>query len=375
MDSTDPSVGEKLDQLQDKVNQINQHLNQKSDHQNANSLQVNSVMPVIFSVLLLISVILGVILTFTDKEKSRSTKITGLPFSQSKDAIKIINIYNIIEYEKMVPYVLSGLRLSQKSNNIKGVILRINSGGGTVGASQEIYRRILQFKADLRKMRKANPSAEIKPVVAVMGDIAASGAYYIACSTDRIIARPGTLTGSIGVIMNSFTFKKLFDKVGIKQEIVKSGKFKAIGSAIGRDRRPEETELLQDIVDETYKQFFNAVLNGRNAVLAKDKRIDKDLLRRYADGRIFNGEFARKIRLIDQLGGLEEGVEQIKALYQKMNGKKLGPLTLIEDDKSPFMQLIRLLGARSHAPLSVTDFIKNYSQGVPLYLYTGWKGQ
>ncbi|MDH5682334.1 MAG: signal peptide peptidase SppA, partial [Spirochaetota bacterium] len=221
------------------------------------------------NVLLMISIAFGIALTFITSGKNQGKSLSGLDLSLSKPAIKVINVYNIIQYQQTVPQVLAGLKSAVDQKNVVGVILRINSGGGTVGASQEIYRKILDFKKKTRK-----------PVVAVFGDVAASGAYYIACASDKIFARPGTLTGSIGVIMAGYTFQELFQRYGIRQEIVKSGKYKDMGSAIGRHRSPDEYRLLKSMVDSTYRQFFEVVLSGRKGKITDTK------LKLYADGRI-----------------------------------------------------------------------------------------
>ncbi len=315
-----------------------------------NSLQVVNI--ILFNVFLLLTIIIGIILTFTKREPVSTKEMAGIPFRQKGYAVRVIHIYNLIEYQKMVPYVSKRLQQAQKAKNIKAVILKINSGGGTVGASQEIYRQILLFKEKTKNS---------KPVIAVLGDIAASGGYYIACAADEIIASRGTLTGSIGVIMTGFTFKKLFDDIGIKQDIIKSGQFKDLGTALGRDKTPEEIVLLQKIVDETYQQFFNVVLTNRK----NRKELNAEKLKQHADGRIMNGETALNIGLIDQLGGMEEALNLIK---KNLSLKKL---FLIEDEKSPFSQIIDLLNSKQS--ISLEAFLKNHSYGMPLYLYIGGK--
>lgn len=299
----------------------------------------------VFSLLLSASLVMGIIISFSSKQPSPGSKRASFDLPGNRRAVQVISINGLIEYQQMVAHVLSELKFAKQSNNIKGVILKFNSGGGTVGASQEIYRQILKFKKETQK-----------PVISVFGDIAASGAYYIACASDEIVARPGTLTGSIGVIMGGFTFKKLFDNIGIKQEIVKSGKFKDIGSAIGRDRTQDEIELLSKLVHETFEQFFNAVLNGRKG------KIDEKTLRKYADGRIFNGEGAKKLGLVDIIGGPDEALQRIKEL-----GNIDGNLILYEREKSPIEKAFKML--QGNQKVSIGEFLQHYPKNMPLYLY------
>lgn len=299
----------------------------------------------IFSALLFASMIIGLILSFSSPAPDKSSSGTSFNLPGSRNAVQVISINGLIEYQQMVAYVLSELKYAKKSQNIKGVILKFNSGGGTVAASQEIYNQVLKFKKETNK-----------PVIAVFGDIAASGAYYIACASDEIIARKGTLTGSIGVIMGGFTFKKLFDNIGIKQEIVKSGKFKDIGSAIGRDRTDDEIELLSGLVKDTFEQFFQAVLTGRKG------KIDEKTLRKYADGRIFNGTNAKELGLVDLIGGPDEALQRIKEL-----GNISGNLILYEREKSPFEKFFKMM--KSEHKISISSFLQSYPKNMPLYLY------
>ncbi len=337
MDSNESPIEKKIDQITKQLDLIQNNYTQISP------IKRSPIKILLFSAILTTSIFLAIILTFTTKDSKPISK--QIAISESKKGIRVIKIYNIIEYEKMVPYVKLLLNHAKQNKNIVGVLLKINSGGGTVGASQEIYHMIKQFKKETKK-----------PVIAVLGDIAASGGYYIACASDKIVARPGTLTGSIGVIMGGFTFKELFKKIGIKQEIIKSGKFKDIGSAIDRDKTKDEKELLQNIVNDTYKQFVNAVLEGR-------KNLTKDTLKPYADGRIFNGVMAKEIGLIDNLGGIEEAKNLMMTILKTKND-----LLLIEDSKSKLAELLEGLGFKNKYT-SIGDFIKNYSNDLPLYIY------
>jgi len=176
---------------------------------------------------------------------------------------------------------------------VAAIILRINSPGGAVGPTQEIYQEIL-------KQRR-----EGMVVVASMGSVAASGGYYIAVAADRIVANPGTITGSIGVIMAFPNVKKLMDKLGVSAEVVKSGKFKDTGSPL-KELSQEERKYLQGVIDDVYQQFLEAVARGRNK--------DRNELKKIANGRIFSGRQAMKLGLVDQLGNLDDAIDQAAKL-------------------------------------------------------------
>jgi protease-4 len=171
-------------------------------------------------------------------------------------------------------------------DGIRAVVLRINSPGGGVVASQEIYQSIL----DLRKKKK---------VVASMGAVAASGGYLIATAADRILANPGTITGSISAVMQFADIQELMRKVGVRSSVVKSGKFKDIGSP-AREMTVEEKQLIQGIVDDIYDQFTQTVSENRKVPLGSILHL--------ADGRIFSGRQALTVKLVDELGGLQDAV-------------------------------------------------------------------
>jgi len=174
-----------------------------------------------------------------------------------------------------------------KDDNIKAVILRIDSPGGGVASSQEIYEAVVELKKK-------------KKVIASMGSIAASGGYMIACAADKIVANPGTLTGSISAVMHFANAEELLKKIGLKASVVKSGKYKDIGSPV-REMTPEEKALLQELIDDIYDQFLDMV--------AKDRNIKKENLREIADGRVFTGRQAHKLGLVDYLGDMGYAVK------------------------------------------------------------------
>ncbi|MCC6763566.1 MAG: signal peptide peptidase SppA [Deltaproteobacteria bacterium] len=183
--------------------------------------------------------------------------------------------------------VVDALKRFEKSPAIKAIVVRIESPGGGVAPSQEIYDAI-------RKVR------ESKPVVASMGGVAASGGYYIASACDTIVANPGTLTGSIGVIMELGNVEGLLQKLGVQPEIIKAGAYKDMGSLV-RPMTDGERGLFQEMLDSVHTQFITAVAAGRG--------MNKDQVRALADGRIFSGEQAKVAGLVDELGGFEDALE------------------------------------------------------------------
>jgi protease-4 len=183
--------------------------------------------------------------------------------------------------------VVEQLNQFGKDDTIKAVVVRINSPGGGVAPSQEIYEAIVQLKKK-------------KKVVASMGSVAASGGYMIACATDKIVANPGTITGSISAIMNFANAEEFLKKIGLKTSVVKSGKYKDIGSP-AREMTAEERSLIQELVDDIYDQFLEMV--------AQSRRISKEDLRKIADGRVFSGRQAKKIGLVDDIGDMSYAVD------------------------------------------------------------------
>jgi protease-4 len=185
-------------------------------------------------------------------------------------------------------------------DSIKGILLRINSPGGTVGLSQEIYDAVKEFRS------------KGKPIYVSMGDITASGGYYVASGADKIYANPGTLTGSIGVIMHLLDLEGIEKKLGIAPMVVKSGEFKDIGSS-DRPMTAAEKALLQSIIMDSYDQFVSAIASGR--------KMKKDTVLKLADGRIFSGRQALKAGLIDELGGYEQALACLQKTLNKKNDK------------------------------------------------------
>lgn len=201
----------------------------------------------------------------------------------SGDKVAVVDIRGIIAD----PYDINEeLREYGDRDDVKAVVLRIETPGGAVGPSQEIHREIQKLK-------------EKKTVVASMGAVAASGGYYAAVAADKIMANPGTITGSIGVIVEFMNAKELLEKIGLKGYVVKSGKYKDVGSPL-REMEKEERELLQSLIDDVNGQFVKAVAEGRGLKVEEVRKI--------ADGRVFTGAQAKELKLIDELGGLSDAI-------------------------------------------------------------------
>lgn len=180
------------------------------------------------------------------------------------------------------------LRKFRDNPSVKAIVLRIDSPGGGVVASQEIYSEVLKTRADGR----------VK-VVTSMGNLAASGGYYIAAATDRIVANPGTLTGSIGVIMELANVQGLLEKVGVQSVVIKSGTHKDLASPF-RAMSAADRAILQTVLDDVHDQFIQAVAAGRAMKIEQ--------VRDLADGRVFTGRQAKTARLVDELGDLQDAI-------------------------------------------------------------------
>ncbi len=277
-----------------------------------------------------LSVLLGLVLVFKQSSVPGLNESGRMELpSMGKDGIAIVYIYGDIFVERqysVFPGFMSGsdaivdrLRKIDKNKYVKAVVLRINSPGGSTGASQEIYEEV-------KKLRQNG-----KKIVVSMGDVGASGAYYIACAADRIIANPSTITGSIGVIFNFGNMQELFKKIGVKMEVVKSGKSKDIG-AYWRSPDESERKLLQGLIDNSYEQFVKVIVDGR--------KMTYDQVKQLADGSIFTGEQALNKGLIDQLGNLPDAI-QVAADLAGLKGEPY-----IIKDYSPMEKVFEMFGRK-----------------------------
>ena len=242
----------------------------------------------------------------------------------------------VIEIEGMISDalpVIKDLQYFRDHELVKAIIIRINSPGGGVAPSQEIYREIQKTK-------------KIKTVIVSMGTVAASGGYYIASAANAIVASPGTITGSIGVIMGFTNLEKLFQKIGLSTSVVKSGNLKDMGSPT-RPMTSEEKEFLQKFVTEIHEQFINDISKGRN--------IDIEKIRSIADGRILTGEQAKKLNLIDRVGNYEDAVQWAGRL-----GGIKGDVSTMRPPKDPLNLLEEMLHNEIHSWISKVSTLKQY---------------
>jgi protease-4 len=256
------------------------------------------------------------------------SSVKSILSKSNKDAVGVMAISGPIysaangrSFEKGVQQWRRKLIKLAKRKDVKAIVIKINSPGGSVGAVQELYTA-------MQRVRKEHD----KPIVAHLGDVAASGGYYLAATCDRVVAHPGTLLGSIGVIFNNVNAEGLLQKVGVKSRVIKSGKMKDIGS-MSRPMTKEERELLQALIDNAYGQFLGAVVKGR--------KLPEEHIRPLADGRIFTGEQALENGLIDQLGDSYSAI----LLAAKLGGIKDKKPKVVRDGDS-FSSIMELLDSK-----------------------------
>ncbi len=257
--------------------------------------------------LIIVGVILGVfllsILFFSRLAEEKAFALA--------DKIAVVDIKGVITRSRNIVEQIDSY---MEDDDVKAIILRINSPGGSVGPSQEIYREVLKAR-------------EKKKVVASIGSVGASGGYYVACASDLIVANPGTITGSIGVVMEFSNVEELLKKIGLRSYVIKSGKHKDIGSPL-REMTPKEKSILQGVIDSVHSQFVRAVAEGRN--------IEESKVREIADGRIFSGEQANELGLVDRLGGLQDAIE----IAAEMVGIKEKPTVIYPRKKFSLFELL-----------------------------------
>lgn len=269
---------------------------------------------------LVVGILVGVILV------SLAAAMVANPAKVSKkaqgDRIGLIYVEGVITGAREEAGLFSGgasgqslmeqLKRAREDENLKAVLIRINSPGGSSAASQEVGEEV-------DKLRRSG-----KIVVASMGDVAASGGYWIAAKCDRIVADSATMTGSIGVIMDLQNLKELFDKIGVTPETIKSGPYKDIGS-MNRPLTPAERAILQSMVDDIYSQFVDVVAKGR--------KMDRKKVLELADGRVFTGRQAKANGLVDELGNYYDAID-MTAKLANIKGEpqvfELGPVNPFE---------------------------------------------
>ncbi len=286
---------------------------------------------------LVLSAVIAIVDISISMQQKRSAGGISIPGPQIGPGVGIVRIEGPIEMlssggafglRQGAESVIDRLDELEKSSNIRAVVVRINSPGGTVAATQEIYQKIW-------KLRKKNI-----PIVASMGEVAASGGYYVASACEYIVANHGTLTGSIGVIAVSPNLRKLFEKIGISMNVIKSGRYKDILSSF-RDITPEERQLFQELIDASYRKFLKDVALGRNQ--------NESDIAPIADGRILSGENALKYKLVDMLGTFDDAIDKARQM-----GKLSDSAPVYDEFRSPLQQLLSnlqgMLGAGNRIP-------------------------
>lgn len=236
---------------------------------------------IIIASLLLVAAlfVVGIALLFKSVLGESETRYSG------KNGVGLVEVKGMIIDSKET---IRQLRYFLKKDDIKAVVLRVDSPGGVVAPSQEIYEEVKKF-------------ASKKSIIVSMGSLAASGGYYLSAPATMIYANPGTITASIGVIIKLSNIEALMDKIGIKATVIKTGKFKDSGSP-ARPLTEEDRAMFQGVIDSTHNQFIKAVALGR--------RLPEDEVRKIADGRILSGEQALGLKLVDRLGTLQDALEE-----------------------------------------------------------------
>lgn len=244
----------------------------------------------IFILIAFLFVIFLIFAGYTINSLRGSSKLGADASTKGSGSIAVVEVDGVIMSSRKT---IQKLMLAEKNEEYKAILLRVNSPGGAVGPTQEIYEEIRRIDKD-------------KPVYASFGAVAASGGYYIGAGTRKIFANAGALTGSIGVIMNFMNLSKLYEFAKVKPELIKAGKYKDIGST-SRPMTDEERTLLQEMTLNVHEQFIQDIYKVRK------KRIKGGLegLRKYAQGQIFSGQGAKERGLVDELAGLYESGRRI----------------------------------------------------------------
>ena len=251
--------------------------------------------------------ILSVVLWIFSDDNDESTSTSG-------DKVAVVELKEtIVSSEDIVRQ----FKKYNDNHSVKAIVFRVESPGGGVAASQEIFEEV-------RKTRKSG-----KPVVVSMGSVAASGGYYVSVPATKIFANPGTLTGSIGVIIEFMHFKELMNKIGVDETTIKTGKFKDIGSPY-RKTTEEEKEYFQFVIGDVYDQFVTAV--------ATERKLDREHVKKYADGRVFTGRQALEYGFVDTLGTFEDAIKDAA----KLGGIKGKPSVVKESKRKTLVE--RLVG-------------------------------
>lgn len=263
-----------------------------------------------------------------------------------KEKIKVVDVDGVIQSNDANDFIVDELKKAKEDPQIKGVILNVNSPGGSVYASERIANEI-----------KALKEAQ-KPVYTVMREMAASGGYYISAPTDRIYASNETWTGSIGVIIQSYSLQGLFEKYGIKEQNITTGKMKDAGSQ-GRDMSKEEKEYFQGLVDSAFDRFVKIVSEGRG--------ISEREVRKLADGRVYDGSQALANGLVDKIGNLDSAIVDMASENNLEDPMVIRNENIMGSFSSIFSKVTDL--KKSESDLAILDKLMKNEGPRPMYLY------
>lgn len=263
-----------------------------------------------------------------------------------KEKIKVVDVDGVIQSNDANDFVVDELKKAKEDPKIKGVILNVNSPGGSVYASERIANEIKALKE------------EEKPVYTVMREMAASGGYYISAPTDRIYASNETWTGSIGVIIQSYSLQGLFEKYGIKEQNITTGKMKDAGSQ-GRDMSKEEKEYFQGLVDSAFDRFVKIVSEGRG--------ISEREVRKLADGRVYDGSQALSNGLVDKIGDLDSAIGDMASENNLEDPMVIRNENIMGSFSSIFSKVTDL--KKSESDLEILDKLMKNEGLRPMYLY------
>ena len=264
--------------------------------------------------------------------------------------ISVINVDGVIANDANNDTIVDLLEDARMDPNVAGVIMHINSPGGSVYASEKIYKEI-------KKLQEEN-----KPVYSVMQELAASGGYYISAPCDKIFASNETFTGSIGVIMQSYSLEGLFEKYGIKEQNITTGKMKDAGSP-GKALDKEEKEYLQNLVDSAFSRFVKVVADGRDMSEAD--------VRKLADGRVYDGSQALENGLVDKIGDLDDAYKDMAKEYN-LSDPMLVEKSDVFSNFSKYFPGFKSFTDKPKSELQILQELMNSESKKPLYLYGGY---
>jgi protease-4 len=248
-------------------------------------------------VLFFISVVMGLIIIFRSSMEKESSSQKYI-----KDKIAVVELVGEIYFrdstssfiKKDVEYYVTKLTNLFKRKDVKGIVLKINSPGGSVAAVQRLYHQIIKLKSQYNK-----------PVVCYVSELCASGGYYVASACDKIVSCEGGVIGSVGVLLQVGNISGLLKKIGVNIEVIKSSKYKDVGSMF-REMLPEERQMFETLVNTAYEQFISAIIEGR--------KLSREEVMKFADGRVFIAPQAVELKMIDGIGDEEDAIEEVKKL-------------------------------------------------------------